>query len=171
MRVFHEVIRCGSLRAAAKSLGKTQPSVTKTIRELETILGASLMNRSSHGVELTECGLAFSRHSQLILKELDSAVTTVRALTQQVSPKLTIGYSSLLSFTVLPEIINTFKSKHPESSLILKEAQLSSLLGGFVRERSILRWAASVPKCRSVILLSSLFLPPLLELSPGKIIL
>lgn len=56
LRVFHAVAQTGSLNAAAKALGLTQPTVSQRIRDLEIRLGATVLIRSPQGVALTEAG-------------------------------------------------------------------------------------------------------------------
>ncbi len=54
--VFQEVIRSGSIGSAAKSLGLTQPAVSKIISDVEAYFGVELIVRKNTGVTLTEAG-------------------------------------------------------------------------------------------------------------------
>ncbi|TGC92160.1 transcriptional regulator TdcA, partial [Salmonella enterica subsp. enterica serovar Wilhelmsburg] len=54
--VFQEVIRSGSIGSAAKSLGLTQPAVSKIISDVEAYFGVELIVRKISGVSLTEAG-------------------------------------------------------------------------------------------------------------------
>ena len=126
--VFQEVVRCGGIRAAARSLGQTQPSITKTISELEKNFGVELLIRNNLGVELTKAGKLFHSHSRTILQGLNRSVSEMQSIAHNNSIEVSFGFSSLVSFTCLPAIIKDFKRAYPEANLVLQEAQLSSLL-------------------------------------------
>jgi ribosomal protein L22 len=61
VRTFVEVARQKSVMRASKLLNVSQPAVTKTIRELEGILGVSLVERDGRGIKITRYGEAFLR--------------------------------------------------------------------------------------------------------------
>ena len=56
LRDFIAVAERGSLRAAARALGNTQPAISRNIRELEKELGTTLFERYATGVRLTPMG-------------------------------------------------------------------------------------------------------------------
>ncbi|AWI53853.1 pca operon transcription factor PcaQ [Aquabacterium olei] len=83
-RVRLQHVRCllacarhGNMRAAAESLAVTQPAVTKTIKELEDIVGQALMVRERQGVRLTPAGELFVRHAQQGVFALEQALGSV----------------------------------------------------------------------------------------------
>src|SRR5690606_41184794 len=59
----------GSIVLAAQALAVTQPAVSKAIRELEGIVGQTLLNRTSRGVELTSAGRSEEHTSELQSRE------------------------------------------------------------------------------------------------------
>ncbi|MFZ4835306.1 transcriptional regulator TdcA [Rouxiella sp. Mn2063] len=128
--VFQEVVRCGGIRAAARSLGQTQPSVTKTISELEKNFGVELLIRNNVGIELTKAGKVFHSHSRSILQGLTRSVSEMQNMAHNSAIEISFGFSSLVSFTCLPNIIKDFKQAYPDAKLAMQEAQLSSLLPG-----------------------------------------
>jgi LysR family hca operon transcriptional activator len=69
-RYFIAVAEEGSLTVAAKKrLHTAQPSLSRQIRDLEFQVGAQLMSRSVHGIELTAAGRAFLDHARLALMQ------------------------------------------------------------------------------------------------------
>ncbi len=128
LQAFHEIIRCGSIRSAAKAIGKTQPALTHTIRELEKNLGVALLIRGTRGIVLTESGKAFAARTRFILEEMQRAQDELRQLNAHTQGKISFGYSSLIAFTILPKIIDHFKRRRPLAGVMCKEGQLSTLL-------------------------------------------
>ena len=71
------VARLGSLQRAAETLAISQPAVSKTLKELEALLGVRLLERGRKGAELTAAGAAFARHAQASVGALRQAVASV----------------------------------------------------------------------------------------------
>jgi LysR family hca operon transcriptional activator len=79
LRYFVAVAEEGSLTVAAKQrLHTAQPSLSRQIRNLEHQVGAQLLIRSVHGIELTAAGNAFLDHAKLALVQVDAAVEAAR---------------------------------------------------------------------------------------------
>lgn len=68
------VARHGTLYKAAEELSRTQPAVTRSLKELESQLGVPLFERSAHGMKLSLYGRHFARHAQIIVNQFQSAV-------------------------------------------------------------------------------------------------
>lgn len=128
LRMFNEIIQNGSIRAAAKKMNLSQPALTRSLRELEQVLGATLIIRSNDGAILTEAGKSFSVYSSLILEELERATIDIKQINQKVESNVAFGISSLLAVTILSSVIKDYKKRHPSINVLLKEAQLSTLL-------------------------------------------
>lgn len=128
LKVFQEVIRCGSIRAAARAMNQSQPALTRTIKELEQILGTALITRGTRGVVLTESGRAFSVRMQLILEELKRATDEIKQINEHTQGNVSMGFSSLIAVTVFPDMVNEFRKRLPKATLHVKEGQLSTLL-------------------------------------------
>lgn len=73
IETFVTVAECGSIRAAARELGISQPAVTKSVRSLEQELHTQLVERSPHGVVLTVPGRAFIARARVVKSELSMA--------------------------------------------------------------------------------------------------
>ena len=72
LRVFHEVVRAGSVRAASDALGVSASSITRQIQQLEHQMGASLLDRSSTGVTPTHAGRLMAQFAQSVVMEYDA---------------------------------------------------------------------------------------------------
>jgi len=65
------------LRKAADKLHLTQPAISKTLSELEEIIGVKLLERNRLGAQLTREGEQFLPHAMSVLEVLDSVTTAV----------------------------------------------------------------------------------------------
>jgi DNA-binding transcriptional LysR family regulator len=72
IRDFIATIEAGSLRAAARSVGVSQPAMTKSLRQLENELGVQLLQRSSRGISPTRSGRAFLTRARVVQASYDA---------------------------------------------------------------------------------------------------
>ena len=95
LRYFVAVVEEGSLTIAAeRRLHTSQPSLSRQIRDLEYQVGAELLSRSVHGVELTAAGKAFLDHARLALAQVDAAVEAARRAAQPAKKMFAIGFQT-----------------------------------------------------------------------------
>ncbi|WP_296946492.1 LysR family transcriptional regulator [uncultured Massilia sp.] len=67
VETFVRIVDAGSLSAAARLLGTTQPTVSRRLKALETSLGVRLLQRSTHAMTLTDDGMrCYQRARELI---------------------------------------------------------------------------------------------------------
>ncbi|EBT2497940.1 TPA: LysR substrate-binding domain-containing protein [Salmonella enterica subsp. enterica serovar Eastbourne] len=128
IKMFNEVIRSGSIRAAARSMHLSQPALTHALKDLEHHIGATLLIRSNDGVTLTEAGKLFSIRAHLVLSELEKAAEEIELMAKNSYGHVAFGISSLFGVTVLSSVINDFKRNHSKTLITIKEAQLSTLI-------------------------------------------
>jgi LysR family hca operon transcriptional activator len=92
LRYFVAVVDAGSLTTAAERLHTSQPSLGRQIRDLEYQVGAELLSRSVHGVELTDAGKVFLNHARLALAQVDAAVVAARNAGEPAKQAFAIGF-------------------------------------------------------------------------------
>jgi DNA-binding transcriptional LysR family regulator len=113
LRSFLQVAELGSVSAAAKALGLTQPAVTKQIRSLETALECGLVERAGRGIRLTSAGglLAdYGRRSVAVLSEFQQVLGELQ---QGKSGKLLIGAGVTTSVLLLPNWLRELGRRFP----------------------------------------------------------
>ena len=93
----------GSIRAAARSLFQTQAAVTKTIKNLENDIGATLIIREARGVHLTEDGETLALHARHALRELELARDQIRMRQGDQQSAISLAVTPAVMYTVLPE--------------------------------------------------------------------
>lgn len=118
LRVFVRVARTGSFSRAARELGISQPSASRTIAVLEKDIGATLFTRSTRALSLTEAGAEYLTRVEAALAALDEADHAVRG-TGELRGLLRIAASS--SFTehmVIPRL-GEFLGRNPKLRVAL----------------------------------------------------
>src|SRR3954452_7470073 len=80
LHVLLAVAQSGSMAKAANELAVSHPVVSRSISELERTLGVRLLERTRHGIELTECGRAILSRSHAAFDELRQGVKDVESL-------------------------------------------------------------------------------------------
>jgi len=116
----------GSLRSAARHLGVAQPAITKSIRELEGELGATLLERHSKGIVLTPMGAIFLQRAKVIQNEVQRASDEISQLKGEVHGKVTIGLSTASHIALLPNALVDFRQRYSETKMEIIESLFSS---------------------------------------------
>lgn len=128
LRAFVEVTRQGSIRAASRVAGLSQPALTKAVQELEETLGAQLFIRQRQGMQLTETGRDFFRHASLILEELRVAQEEIQQRLGHAGGSVNIGVGGSIARTLMPKVITQFHHLCPQVKVRIVEGQLVSML-------------------------------------------
>ena len=116
---FVTVARAGSIQAAARELNISQPSLSKTIRNIESIFGSRLLDRTKKGVALTRTGNILFDSSVAILNEGDLARERIRDLVEGRSGLLRISAGTAWGYCYLPAIIQRLQSSYPDLKIEL----------------------------------------------------
>ncbi|MFI0373884.1 LysR substrate-binding domain-containing protein [Actinomadura sp. 1N219] len=124
----------GSVLRAAEHLHLAQPAVTRSLREVENILGVELFTRGPRGVTPTMFGDAFVEHARAVLAELRRAGERITGLADGEVGTVTIGTLLAGSNVLLPRAIAALKRDRPGITVIVREAtfdaQVPRLLDG-----------------------------------------
>jgi LysR family transcriptional regulator, regulator of abg operon len=111
----------GSLRSAARHLGIAQPAITRSIRELEHELGATLFVRHVTGVALTPMGEAFVRRATAIQLELERTKDEIQQLKGVKTGTVAVGLSTAAHVALLPRVLRPFGKSFPDVQLRIAE--------------------------------------------------
>jgi DNA-binding transcriptional LysR family regulator len=118
LKLFARVARLGSFSAAGRELGVPQPSVSRTISELESDLGGALFARTTRAVALTEAGSDLLARIEPILAALEEAEHAVRG-TGELRGVLRVGLSSSFAIRAIAPRLPEFMAAHPKLKIEL----------------------------------------------------
>lgn len=90
LRTFVRIVDAGSLSAAAQQLGTTQPTVSRRLQALERHFGLRLLQRSTHGMQLTEDGERCLQHARGLLDNWAGIEQDLRGAAQQLGGRLRV---------------------------------------------------------------------------------
>ncbi|ERS91924.1 pca operon transcription factor PcaQ [Halomonas sp. PBN3] len=113
LQAFLEVARQRSFGRAAERLAITQPGISKTIRELEEALDASLFERTPKGVALTQAGLTLLRHAGPAIRALEEGIGAIGEARDGVR-RLRVGALSTVESRLLPEALRHWHAQEAE---------------------------------------------------------
>jgi molybdate transport repressor ModE-like protein len=119
LRYFQVIAENGSLSAAARALGVSQPTLTVAVRNLEEQLGTTLLHRSRDGVKLTRTGEELLAHGTQVLALLDRAKERIVGLEGDDVGTFVIGCHESLGAYFLPEFMRGFLDVAPNVEISL----------------------------------------------------
>jgi DNA-binding transcriptional LysR family regulator len=133
IRDFLAVVEAGSINAAARKLGVSQPGLTKSLGTLETELGTALLKRAPTGVTLTALGRAFHVRVRAGYAELAKAQ---EELALGAKAQVALGFGPFFAAQVVPQAVLRWREKFPEVQLRLVEG-LRHSTGPMVRDATL----------------------------------
>lgn len=135
----------GTLAAAADRLDVSQPVVSRSLQEVEGIVGMQLFVRGRGGVTPTPAGVHFLRHAQGILTELKLASRDLKAVSQGKVGRVVVGTGMAGIDPLLPLAVDSFHAESPEVVISIHEAPPGELLAALLAGSVDLVVGRSVP--------------------------
>jgi len=120
LKAYKIVVERGSLTAAARELGLTQPAVSMQIAALEEYFGARLLHRTARGVELTVAGEHVLELADKFEKIVLEARQSVAEGKEELEGELKIASSNIPGMYILPQLANAFRQQHPKVTVTLE---------------------------------------------------
>jgi LysR family transcriptional regulator, pca operon transcriptional activator len=128
LQCFLAVAQFGSVQQAAESLSITQPAVSKTIAELESVLGVRLFERGRHGAVPTREGQLFMPHASACVSALRQGVELLARDEGGVAATLDVGVLPTVATDVLSGALRRFVMQWPRVSVRLSTVANAELL-------------------------------------------
>lgn len=119
MEVFVKVVEAGSLSRAATHLDLANASVTSCIRNLETHVGATLLQRSTRYLSLTDEGTRFYARCRDILAMVDEAEADASPTEASIRGVLRVEMPIALGHLIIGPALTDFAAEHPKLQIIV----------------------------------------------------
>jgi len=113
-RAFLAVAETGSLSAAARRIGQTQPTLGRQVDALEQALGLSLFVRSPAGLTLTDAGQDLLPDAQGMAAAAEALLRSASAGRDEAAGVVRITASEIIGGAVLPSVVADLQARHPK---------------------------------------------------------
>lgn len=161
LRYFLAVAEELHFTRAARRLNIAQPPLSIQIRQLESLIGATLFVRDRRTVTLTPAGAALMDGARRTLAEAERSADAARRASIGEVQTLRVGFTDSAALSVLPAIVRRFSRDHPEVRLELTEDATQAQLDAVENERvdvALVRGPLSAKSLRTVVLLREPFI-------------
>lgn len=140
LRIFLAIARAGTLGAAARHSGQSQPTMGRRLRALETAMGHTLFQRTGDGLVLTDEGSALLAHAERIEDEVLAAQRQLDGDDRQLGGSLRVSSSDWFGIHLLTPVFAEFAKLQPRVVIeLLTDHRLYSLPGARLTSHFALR--------------------------------
>jgi len=129
LQALCEVDAKGSFSAAADALNYTQPAVSRLVSALEIELGATLVDRRTRPLRLTDAGEALARRACAVFEQLAAAEAEIGAILELDAGRLRLGTFSSAGATFVAQALAAFRQRFPGVQVTVMEAGPDQLVG------------------------------------------
>lgn len=155
-RSFLIVLQQGSLSAAAREQGLTQPTIGRHIDALEQAIGAELFTRSPNGLLPTDAALALKPYAETLAATAAALLRTASGQRGSVAGTVRVSASEVVGVEVLPGILGPLQETYPElqielsasdtiEDLVNREADIAVRMAEPQQEALVVRRIGDVP--------------------------
>lgn len=137
LHFFLATIDAGSMGKAARQLNTTQPAISRSIADLERVLGISLLDRSPLGVEPTAYGAALRECGLAVFNELRHGVRTIDFLADPTGGEVKVAGLEPIVVGLIPAIFSRLRLKHPGISINVEHGTTIEQQVAALRQRRV----------------------------------
>ena len=119
---FLRVAETGSFSRAAGALGISQPSLSRTIKAIESAIGALVFNRDTRNVELTSVGAELRLIASRMVKEYEGALSELTQFVEGQRGQITVAALPSISAVLLPRALVCFRETNPGIDVAIRDS-------------------------------------------------
>jgi DNA-binding transcriptional LysR family regulator len=128
LQFFSVLVQEGHFGRAAKRLAITQPALSNAIKQMEKLLGAQLLTRNTHRLEITPLGTEVLARTDFLVNTVDLALQDIHHVVQRGRALVRVGVIPSAS-TQLAAAVNAFKpAEGPPVEFVWRDAPATVLL-------------------------------------------
>jgi molybdate transport repressor ModE-like protein len=136
VRTFLATAEAGSLSAAARQLGISQPTAGRHVADLENVLGVRLFDRTAAGLRITEVGTSLVENAQAMRERAEGLRRIAEGRSEAIEGTVRISASEMVAVHLMPEILTALHRAEPRiqielvasvtaDNLLLREADIA----------------------------------------------
>ncbi len=111
---FFHVVEQRGFAPAGRALGVPKSRLSRHIQQLESRLGARLIQRTSRQFAITDVGAEFFRHAKAVVEEVHAAETSIKHRSEALTGKVRISCSVGVAQFALEALVSEFLRQHPK---------------------------------------------------------
>lgn len=129
LKAFLETAETGSLSAAARKLGLSQPTLSRQVAAIERRLGVTLFERVGKAMVLTGTGLDLLEHTRTMGAAADAVSLTANGLSQAAEGVVTVSATDTVAVCLLPPLLRQLREQAPGIQIeVVSSDAMSDLL-------------------------------------------
>jgi DNA-binding transcriptional LysR family regulator len=133
LRTFVAVAELRHFARAASACNLSQPAVSHQIAQLESEIGAKLLNRAPRRVSLTVAGEVMLEEARRVLAAVDRARERMHEVTAGAVGRIRIGATATPGLYLLPPVLTEYRAAHPTFELEFQIASLDEIAERVIR--------------------------------------
>jgi len=111
----------GTFSGAAKLCNVSQPSLSTQLRDMEEVLGTTLVERGRGGAPLTPIGDVLAARARIILRDMDAFRTAAREAGQTLAGRIRLGTLPSIGPYLLPLAVRKLHKLYPDLRIVVRE--------------------------------------------------
>jgi molybdate transport repressor ModE-like protein len=123
LRVLAAIQRTGTISAAARELGYSQPAISQQVAHAERTLKTPLLHRARSGANLTEAGEILVRLSATVLPQISQALSEIDAIAGLRSGTIRIAAFPSAAAMLIPDALAAIRATHPGLQFLVTERE------------------------------------------------
>lgn len=129
LRAFLETAETGSLSAAARKLGLTQPTLSRQVAAIEARMGVTLFERVGKSMALTPTGLDLLEHAKAMGAAAEALALAATGRSQAIEGVVSVSASDLVAARLVPALVRQLREQEPGIAIeVISSNALSDLL-------------------------------------------
>jgi len=128
LRYLVAVVEVGHFGRAAEVCFVTQSTLSTAIRELESILGQTLIERTKRHVSVTPLGLEVAERAKLVLRDVGDIVELAQGTGGPLSGLIRLGAIPTIGPYLIPAMMREVRNSYPDAQFYLHEGKSDDLL-------------------------------------------
>ena len=129
LKAFLETAETGSLSAAARKLGLTQPTLSRQVAAIEQSMGVTLFERVGKSMALTPTGLDLLEHARAMGAAAEALSLAATGSSQAVRGVVSVSATDVVATTLLPPLVKKLHDQEPGIAIdVIPSNALSDLL-------------------------------------------